>query len=588
MIRVSSMLLAGIMIMALPGMALADRYSECNQPGADWELGIRGCTKIIERGQKEGVSNLVKAFLSRAIWHSNMRQYDLSIADCTKAIQLNPGSGRAYRRRGQGYRNKRDWKRALSDYTKAIELEPTPLLYHGRSKIYEELGKFNLAIADLSMRIKIYKKTKYIDFYYRDRGLLYEKLKMHEKAIQDFTKIIELEPDNHRRYHDRGMLYERLGMHDAAIADFSKRIELIPKIPWVYTDRGRLFERLKRYDKAIADFSRPIELQPEEDKHYRERGSFYSRMTRHSDAIKDFTEAIELKPEYSLNWKLRGDANHGARKHSHAIADYSKAISLIGEDKDLASGHYFARGLLFREMGELVAAIGDFSEAIKIGACEYDDFDDDECYKILSVDAVYHIERAKTYLATDQNDRANADYAEAARLLTKVIESRPFELWGSYKTGGRSKTAALYALRAMSHLGLGQLPDGMSDANQALKLNPNDARALAARGQLYAAMGKADLAIADVQRALQIQPDDKDIEAAVARLEAKTLPGRSKANEQVAKPNEMNAKEAWAAIKDTKSVAILEAFIRQYPETVLANFARARADELRAEDRSGR
>jgi carboxyl-terminal processing protease len=42
-----------------------------------------------------------------------------------------------------------------------------------------------------------------------------------------------------------------------------------------------------------------------------------------------------------------------------------------------------------------------------------------------------------------------------------------------------------------------------------------------------------------------------------------------------------NAAQAWAAIKDTTSVAVLDSFIQQYGDSVYGPFARARRDELR-------
>jgi carboxyl-terminal processing protease len=49
-----------------------------------------------------------------------------------------------------------------------------------------------------------------------------------------------------------------------------------------------------------------------------------------------------------------------------------------------------------------------------------------------------------------------------------------------------------------------------------------------------------------------------------------------------ASPAPDGAAQAWAAIKDTTSVAILDSFIQQYGDSVYGSFARARRDELRA------
>lgn len=40
--------------------------------------------------------------------------------------------------------------------------------------------------------------------------------------------MLELEPHNSVAYFNRGSTYDSLGMHDAAIADFSKALELDP------------------------------------------------------------------------------------------------------------------------------------------------------------------------------------------------------------------------------------------------------------------------------------------------------------------------------------------------------------------------
>lgn len=60
------------------------------------------------------------------------------------------------------------------------------------------------------------------------RGISYDKLGHYDAAIQDFNRVLQLEPNNSVAYFNRGSTYDSLGMHDAAIADFSKALELDP------------------------------------------------------------------------------------------------------------------------------------------------------------------------------------------------------------------------------------------------------------------------------------------------------------------------------------------------------------------------
>ena len=46
------------------------------------------------------------------------------IALCTKAIQKDPKSARAFFNRGWAYRMRGEWEKAIADFTRAIELDP--------------------------------------------------------------------------------------------------------------------------------------------------------------------------------------------------------------------------------------------------------------------------------------------------------------------------------------------------------------------------------------------------------------------------------------------------------------------------------
>ena len=63
-----------------------------------------------------------------------------------------------------------------------------------------------------------------ISYYYR--GLAYYELKDFDNAIKDFTKSIELDPDDLKVYQNRGDAYCNLGNYDEAIKDFAVVSEL--------------------------------------------------------------------------------------------------------------------------------------------------------------------------------------------------------------------------------------------------------------------------------------------------------------------------------------------------------------------------
>src|SRR5262249_23512421 len=79
----------------------------------------------------------------------------------------------------------------------------------------------------------------------------------YDRAIEDLSAFIRLNPNNVRALNDRGSSYEIKGDYDRAIADYSEVIRLAGKESprWVwYTNRGSAYEKKGELDKALADF----------------------------------------------------------------------------------------------------------------------------------------------------------------------------------------------------------------------------------------------------------------------------------------------------------------------------------------------
>ena len=53
-----------------------------------------------------------------------------------------------------------------------------------------------------------------------------------------------------------------MGRYDEALADFTRAIELDPEDAWTIASRGETYRLMGRYDEALADFTRAIELDP--------------------------------------------------------------------------------------------------------------------------------------------------------------------------------------------------------------------------------------------------------------------------------------------------------------------------------------
>jgi tetratricopeptide (TPR) repeat protein len=120
-------------------------------------------------------------------------------------------------------------------------------------------GQMIEAYSYLSKAIKI--DPAFADAYY-ERGSVNGRLKLYEKAVSDFTKAADLNPNDAEAYNNRGLAYAKgMKKYDMAITDFNRAIGLNPEFAEAYDNRGIAY-RIKddNKEKACSDWKKACEL----------------------------------------------------------------------------------------------------------------------------------------------------------------------------------------------------------------------------------------------------------------------------------------------------------------------------------------
>jgi tetratricopeptide (TPR) repeat protein len=147
---------------------------------------------------------------------------DLAIADFTQAIALQPDYADAYHQRASAYLGKEAFQQAIDDFTKEITIDPQRTVDDGRPYAYMHLQQYDLAIADYTTLIDASGGTR----YYAQRAEAYAAVCDCSKAIDDYTKAIELDPQNSALYLARGKAWVQRSGNTEAINDFKKVLEI--------------------------------------------------------------------------------------------------------------------------------------------------------------------------------------------------------------------------------------------------------------------------------------------------------------------------------------------------------------------------
>ena len=115
------------------------------------------------------------------------------------------------------------------------------------SETAQNYDKRDPVIVEYSDRIKISPNLE--QAYYQTEEA---DKKEYEMAIYDYTKALEINPNEAEIYNNRGVAYSKLTKYDEAIADYTKALEINPELAQCYYNRGIAYSKKSDYSKAVS------------------------------------------------------------------------------------------------------------------------------------------------------------------------------------------------------------------------------------------------------------------------------------------------------------------------------------------------
>jgi len=290
------------------------------------------------------------AYKERAETKRKLSNYAGAIDDYNQAIKLNPKKAFTYRASADAKRKSGDDAGAIADYNQAIKLNPEDAeAYKNRGKVKAELGDDVGAIEDYSQALKL--NPKYV-FTYHDRARIRQKLGDYTGAIEDYNQVITklkygsftytyqtehglttttITPDDsyvYYVYNSRGWTKQEQGDYTGAMEDFTRAIELKPDNTYAYNNRGWTKREQGDHTGAMEDFTRAIELKPDDAYGYNNRAGVKRELGDYKGAIEDYTQAIKLNPDDPNAYQLRGHSKQALGQQEAAEIDFQKAKEL--------------------------------------------------------------------------------------------------------------------------------------------------------------------------------------------------------------------------------------------------------------------
>lgn len=203
-----------------------------------FEKGTAELSKAIEKDP-----TFLDAYLHRGIALTNAGYPEKGIIDFDFVIQNDAGKMLAYYNRGVAYIALEKYDQAYSDFSEAIRLDPEDInSYVYRYFIDIQMKNYDLALSEAFKMIELGdEKQGYIS---KATALALKGDTL--EAIADWTKVIEMDSNNHLAHCRRGGLFEKVGNYKEALSDLKKGLEFPDKLPAeLLTQSQELIQKLE-------------------------------------------------------------------------------------------------------------------------------------------------------------------------------------------------------------------------------------------------------------------------------------------------------------------------------------------------------
>jgi tetratricopeptide (TPR) repeat protein len=338
------------------------------------------------------------------------------------------------------------------------------------------------------------------------------------QAIELLKRASEESPDNPEVAYNLGVIYLRLANTDAAIKQFQAAIKKKPELAKAHNNLGVALDKAGKHDEAMASFQKAVDADSRFADALYNLGVVSFKLKKWNDARSAFEKALKVEPNMADAKFYLGEVYYMQGDKKKALSVYKEAVHSHPDD---ASSHR-RLGDIYLEQGDKDVAIGEYS-----GAVDADERDSGNRAQLMRV------------LLARNND---GDIDRASKLGERGLDLDPTslelrEMLAQAEVLARRSVKAREILEAgvkvspadpRTHVALAKflLDQGTKDSqalaqqelDDALKLDPKCAPALAASGALAEGNGDSKRAMQMLTDALAVDPTLAEVRAERGRM----------------------------------------------------------------------
>ncbi len=242
--------------------------------------------------------NFLEAYQVRQVVYMDMEEYEKALEDCQKCLKLKEDEkayfnlAQVYEKLGMDIEAEEAYKLSLQKNRRVIST------HFSYAQLLYRLEKFDNAGIEVTQVLQL--DPRHLDGILLQSQILAAQGSYLKASDQLSMASVEY-PDVPQIYIDRGDINNKLNQPVYAIIDYSKAIELDPENAVIYYKRAGAYEEIREYEKALLDYDKLLTMSKYD-------GTAQRLHQEATDRIFELNRE-ENRPKVSLVDPLSNDAN---------------------------------------------------------------------------------------------------------------------------------------------------------------------------------------------------------------------------------------------------------------------------------------
>lgn len=159
------------------------------------------------------------------------------------------------------------------------------------------------------------------------------KNKQFQKALQEYQRVLKLNPSNNQARNNLGLVYKDMGDLDRAATEYMQLIAIEPNNAKAYNNLGTIYYLQGRFPEAVQEFTKALAIDGNNVESYVNLALTYKRQGRTGEAVQVFEHVLSIDTQLA-------EAHYNLALLMEEMGDVSNALLHFQKFVDLSEGKH--------------------------------------------------------------------------------------------------------------------------------------------------------------------------------------------------------------------------------------------------------